>query len=77
MVVKANQAHLLENIEDEFKFAKQLEINVQEDFGHGRIETRKCSVITDFKFIENQNNWKDLASIIRVESVREFKIVIR
>jgi predicted transposase YbfD/YdcC len=73
LAVKANQAHLLENIEDEFKFAKQLDINVQEDLGHGRIETRKCSVITDFKFIENQNNWKELASIIRIESVREFK----
>ena len=73
LAVKANQAHLLENIEDEFKFAKLLDINVQEDFGHGRIETRKCSVITDFKFIENQNNWKGLASIIRVENVREFK----
>ena len=73
LAVKANQSHLLENIEDEFKFAKQLDINVQEDFGHGRIETRKCSVITDFKFIENQNDWKNLASIIRIESVREFK----
>jgi predicted transposase YbfD/YdcC len=73
LAVKANQAHLLENIEDEFKFAKQLNINVHEDFGHGRIETRTCSVITDFKFIESQNDWKNLASIIRIESIREFK----
>jgi len=73
LAVKANQAHLLENIKDEFKFAKQLDISVHQDLGHGRIETRTCSVITDFKFIESQNDWKDLTSIIRVESVREFK----
>ena len=73
LAVKANQAHLLENIEDEFRFTKPLESNVHQDIGHGRIETRTCSVITDFKFIESQNDWKDLASIIRIESVREFK----
>lgn len=73
MAVKANQAQLLEHIEDEFKFAKQLDISVNEGIGHGRIETRTCGVIADFKFIENQSEWKNLASIIRVESIREFK----
>ncbi len=66
LAVKANKAQLLEHVEGEFKFAKQLEISVNEDLGHGRIETRTCRVITDFKFIENQNDWKNLASIIRV-----------
>jgi predicted transposase YbfD/YdcC len=73
LVVKGNQAQLLENVVDEFNFAKQLDKSIHEDFGHGRIETRTCSVITDFKFIENEGQWKDLASIIKVESVREFK----
>jgi len=73
LAVKANQAQLLEEVQDEFKFAKQLDISINDDLGHGRIETRTCSVITDFKFIENQNGWKNLTSIIRVESVREFK----
>jgi predicted transposase YbfD/YdcC len=73
LAVKANQAQLLEHIEDEFKFSKQLDISVSDDFGHGRIETRTCSVINDFKFIENQNVWKNLTSIIRIESIREFK----
>ncbi len=73
LAVKANQAQLLENIQDEFKFAKELDINTDQDLGHGRIETRTCSVITDFKFIENQNPWKNLTSIIRIESIREFK----
>jgi predicted transposase YbfD/YdcC len=58
LAVKANQAQLLDHIEDEFKFAKQLKISVNEDLGHGRIEARTCSVITDFKFIDNKNDWK-------------------
>ena len=73
LAVKANQAQLLEDVEDEFKFSKQLDSSVHQDLGHGRIETRTCSVITDFKFIENPNDWKNLATIIRVESIREFK----
>jgi predicted transposase YbfD/YdcC len=73
LAVKENQAQLLEDIQDEFKFTKHLDVSLNEDLGHGRIETRTCSVISDFKFIENQNDWKKLASVIRVESIREFK----
>ena len=44
-----------------------------EDLDHGRIETRRCSVITDFRFIENKEEWAGLESIIKIESTREFK----
>ena len=44
-----------------------------EDLDHWRIETRKCSVITDFKFIENKEEWTGLKSIVKIESIREFK----
>jgi len=73
LAVKGNQPQLLEQIHDEFKFSKQIEINKDEDLGHGRIKTRPCSVITDFQFIEKINKWKNLKSILRIESVREFK----
>ena len=73
LAVKANQAQLLEEIEDEFKFAKKFEVNKTIDGDHGRIETRICSVVTDFQFIPTINSWKNLTSIIRIESVREFK----
>jgi len=73
LAVKENQAQLLESIEDEFRFAKQLDINVNQSLGHGRIETRTCRVITDFQFIEQENEWKELTSIIQIESIREFK----
>jgi predicted transposase YbfD/YdcC len=74
LAVKENQKKLLEEIIDEFKFAKEIAVDTSVDIGHGRIETRKCSVVSDFLFIENQNNrWKNLKQIIKIESIREFK----
>jgi len=74
LAVKGNQKQLLEEIKDEFKFAKEMETDVNIDIGHGRIETRTCSVISSFQFIENHNNkWEDLHQIIRIKSLREFK----
>ena len=73
LAVKANQPQLLAAIEDEFRFSKQTHVDTNDHLDHGRIETRTCSVLTDFRFIENDNGWKNLKSIIRIESTREFK----
>ena len=35
-------------------------IDKNKDLGHGRIDTQICSVITDFQFIEEKNEWKNL-----------------
>ena len=73
LAVKANQPQLLEHIQDEFLFSKQLETYSNHDLDHGRIETRVCSVIKDFQFIEHNNEWENLKSVIRIKSTREFK----
>lgn len=73
LAVKGNQEQLLENIQDEFRFAKTTDINIHENVDHGRIETRICSCITDFSFISKDNRWANLNTIIRIESTREFK----
>jgi predicted transposase YbfD/YdcC len=74
LAVKDNQKQLLEEIKDEFKFGKEIGLVTNIDIGHGRIETRKCSVISNFLFIENKDDkWKKLNQIIRIESIREFK----
>ena len=74
LAVKENQKQLLEEIIDEFKFGKEIVVDINHDIGHGRIETRKCSVVSNLLFIENQNNkWKNLKQVIKIESVREFK----
>ncbi len=73
LAVKENQKQLYQDIQDEFKFSKNVEVVVDDELDHGRIEARKCSVITDFKFIDNSTKWEKLTSIIRMESTREFK----
>lgn len=74
LAVKENQKSLSEEIIDEFRFGKTIEVYENIDIGHGRIETRKCSVISDFQFINNENEkWKNLKAIIKLESIREFK----
>ena len=74
LAVKVNQKQLLERIQDGFRFGKT---NTSEDLDHARIETRTYSLITDFKFIGNKNDWEDLGGIIRVGSIREFKTAIK
>jgi predicted transposase YbfD/YdcC len=73
LAVKGNQKQLLEHIEDEFRFGETIEAHTNEGLDHGRIETRKCSIISDFKFIPENNNWDKLSTIIKIESTREFK----
>ena len=74
LAVKENQKQLLEEVIDEFKFSKSIEVDTHIDSGHGRIETRKCSVISEFSFIENRNDkWRNLKQVIKIESIREFK----
>ena len=71
--VKENQASLLENIKDEFLFSKQITKSSTIDGDHGRIESRTCSIITKFQHVGKNNNWRNLKTVIKIESKREFK----
>ena len=73
LAVKDNQPQLLQDIKDEFRFSKQVTTDTDEYLDHGRIETRICSVISDFQFLNSNPNWVALKSIVRIESTREFK----
>ena len=73
LAVKGNQTSLLEGIKDEFLFSKAIETNTSLDADHGRIETRKCDIITEFKESSTHFDWKNLKTMIRIESTREFK----
>ncbi|MBL4861511.1 MAG: ISAs1 family transposase [Crocinitomicaceae bacterium] len=73
LAVKANQEELHEDIIDEFRFCKAPETHTTVDGDHGRIETRTCSIISSFSHIQNPQKWKQLQTIIKIESTREFK----
>jgi predicted transposase YbfD/YdcC len=75
--LKGNQ----ESIHNDVKLAFQdkdmlVEASIYEDFdkGHGRVETRKCTVLTNTKWIgELHPKWKSIKAIVRVESTREMR----
>lgn len=67
LVLRENQKQLLKEIIDEFKFSKNIETDIHIDMGHGRIETRMCRVISEFSFIENQNDkWKNIKQVVEI-----------
>ena len=58
LAVKGNQGCLEENIEDTVRFTQPASDWREDDFGHGRIESRHCYLYKDFSFIENAHRWK-------------------
>lgn len=73
LMVKDNQPELKEQVEKVFKIQKPTMVDVEEDLGHGRIEKRKCEIITNLDFLDDQNHWRNLNSIIRIVSERTDK----
>jgi predicted transposase YbfD/YdcC len=64
--VKGNQKGLLEEIEDTFKVLPIQTTHTELDMGHGRVEIRKCDVISNLELIEQQSLWKNLTSVVRI-----------
>jgi len=73
LAVKGNQGSLENEIEDTVRFSVHVDQWEDSDFGHGRIETRKCFVYTDLSHIDKPERWPELKSIIKIESVRYIK----
>lgn len=71
LAVKNNQQELYQALEDTFRFKSSRDVTVYKDldFGHGRIETRTCSVCRDMLFV-NQDKWKNIKSLVRIISSR-------
>jgi len=69
LAVKGNQGSLEQGITDTIRFVKPVDTDTEDDFGHGRIEKRTCSVYTNFEHIEGHEKWVDLRTIVRIESV--------
>ena len=73
LAVKGNQPELYQDIQDSFVFSKKVKTATDVDFGHGRIETRRCSVIKDLTRVHKSQRWEKLTSLVKIESTREFK----
>jgi predicted transposase YbfD/YdcC len=73
--VKANQKGLLEDVESAFKVNHGHDTMEETEKGHGRIETRQCSILPakDFLLDENLKAWKDVATLVKIDASREIK----
>lgn len=71
--VKDNQRELYEDIQDSFRILPKADFSEELDYGHGRIETRKCTILTDLSLVENVSKWESLKSIVKLERERYFK----
>lgn len=70
IAVKGNQGSLQEQVKDSFRFLPAVSVSEDTDCGHGRVETRRCSVISDLSLIEHREEWKNLRSLIKIETER-------
>ena len=73
LALKGNQGQLLEQVEDSFRFMPVADFDEQIDAGHGRVETRRCTVISDLSMIEVKQEWASLQSLVKIESERYIK----
>lgn len=73
LCVKGNQPTLLKNIEVSFALKTPQAVWEDLDAGHGRVETRRCSVISDLGLVENPGKWPGLQTLVRVDGERFMK----
>lgn len=77
LALKENHPKLLEAVENRFHTAAERRFNgyeidfaETEDRNHGRNEYRRCWVESDISWLEQRGEWKDLQSVIMIESER-------
>lgn len=73
IAAKGNQGQLEQDIEDTIRFCKPGSRARDVDTGHGRVETRTCSVYTDLSHIQDPGRWPGLAAVVCVEAKRHIK----
>jgi predicted transposase YbfD/YdcC len=73
LALKDNQGNLVEQVEDSFRFLPVNTFDEELDCGHGRVETRRCSVISDLSPIESKEDRTGLKTLVEIESERYIK----
>ena len=75
--LKGNQGTLNDDVRLFFENkprATKFQLDTTVDKGHGRLETRECTVTEDIQWLRDCHpHWKELNSIIEIQSQREIK----
>ena len=76
--VKDNQPKLHEAMQEYFAIAeaedfRHLEPDMSQtlDKGHGRLETRRCTVVAAPAYLQELERWKDVRALVKIEARRE------
>lgn len=77
LALKGNHPKLKDEIENYFSQAKEagkeyapLDEFMKKEKGHGRLECRKVFATDDLEWLEQKTEWRDLRSIVAIESTR-------
>ncbi len=73
LAVKENQGNLLEEVRDSFRMLASDSVAEQIDGGHGRVERRTCSVISDLTLLQKSFEWASLKGLVRIQAERFHK----
>ncbi len=73
LAIKGNQQTLEEGVLDTVRFYKPTSCHEDTDCGHGRIETRRCSVFNNLDMIEGAEKWEGVKTVVMVEAERTKK----
>lgn len=77
LALKGNQPKLRDEVENYFRQAAEVGSDyaplnefMKEERGHGRMELRKVYATEDIDWLPQREEWRDLRSIVKLESVR-------
>lgn len=73
LALKSNQGSLLQQTEDSFRLLEAKSVSEEIDAGHGRVEIRTCSAVDDLALVRQKKEWRNLRSLVRIESERYMK----
>jgi len=73
LALKGNQGSLHKEVAHMFSRQKPDSENTTIEKAHGRIETRNCTVINNLTFLDDKDQWRNLTSIVKVESQRDIR----
>jgi predicted transposase YbfD/YdcC len=73
LAVKENQGSLRDGIKDSFQMLAADAVFEEIDCGHGRVESRRCSVLADLSLVEKASQWAGLQGLVRIEAERHHK----
>jgi predicted transposase YbfD/YdcC len=68
LAVKGNQGCLEQSVLDTILLEKPDSVDVAEDCGHGRVETRTCKAYSNFSHIDKADGWAGLSAVFCIES---------